>query len=161
MAELIELDVDPRRVWRTDELGAVLLHELALPVSVALGELTLGAVEQPTGGDSEGSLRLTSLGTLLHHPAPPLELLRQVKEAAKHARHDPHGQLPEEVAALIYAMAIAAGVLRHGREITSMTDQGVRDTLVWGASRPWLDDSSRLLLCRARDAISGGGEEAS
>ena len=154
LAELIELDVEPRRVWRADELGAVLLHELSLPLSVALGELTLGAVEEP-GGDAEFSLRPTSLGTLLHHPHPPLELLQRVKDAAKTARHDPRSQMPEDVAAVLYAMAIAAALLRHGRRITAMTHQGIRESLAWAASRPWLDIASRRLLCQAQDHIAG------
>lgn len=164
LAELIDLDVEPRRVWRRDELGALLLHELSLPVSVAMGELTLTCGERSAGlrrpagpapADAEGT-RLVTMGALLHHPASPLELIEQVKNAAKAARHDACGHLPEDVAAVLYSLAIAAALLVHGRRITSMSDGALRDHFAWALGREWLDPGSRRLLGQALVRLSEG-----
>ena len=155
LGDLIELDVQPRRVWRGSELGAILRHELSLPLSVALGDLKLSACELGTPDVGEGGgLRLVSLGTLLHHARPPLELLERVKQWAKSARHDPQGHLPEDVAAAVYALAIAAALLRHGRRITSMSDAAARNYLEWARGREWLDAASARLLGDAIEVLT-------
>ena len=111
LAELIESDVEPRRVWHADELGEVLAHELTTPVRLELGELAPGDAAA-AAADSAGPL---SIGDLLHHPAPPLELLVPASSASpRPPAADPQGHLPEDVAAVLYAMAIAAARLRHG-----------------------------------------------
>lgn len=154
LAELIELDVQPRRVWRVDELGAILLHELSLPLSIGLSQMTLTAAEPAADPRDASEMRLLTLGTLLHHPQPPLEMLERVKDAAKAARHDPQSHLPEDVAAVLYGMAIAAALLRHGRRITSMSDWAARNYLEWACGREWLDAASRRLLSGALSGLS-------
>jgi hypothetical protein len=147
MADLIELDVQPQRIWRASELGAVLEHELNTPLWMELDGLRVGAaVERGIGG-----LRLLTVGELLHHPAPPLDLLVQLKNWAKKARHDPQSHLPEEVAAVIYALALAAGLTRHRQRLTSLAPEAIGQYLRWAAQRPWLGQAEADLLRRAVD----------
>jgi hypothetical protein len=147
LAQLIELDIQPQRVWRSDELGAIVRHELSLPLQVAVGELSVGGI--PPMLPTDAGINYVSLGALLHHPAPSLELLQLIKEASKAARNDSSSHLPEEVSAILYALAIAAALLRYGRKITSMTPAALRGFFSWAMQRPWIDSASRTLI---RDA---------
>ena len=157
LAELIEGDVEPRRVWRADELGEVLTHELTMPLRQELGE-RLPAPAAGAGGDRADAVSIGEL--LLHHPAPPLDLLLRLKRFAKRAGGDPQGHLPEDVAGVLYAMAIAAALVRHGRRITSMTDAALGNYLAWAVARPWLDAACQRLLFDAGRALGASGASA-
>jgi hypothetical protein len=155
LAELIEPEVEPRRVWLAHELGEVLAHELSMPLRLELGELPPDGEDAVTAAAAAAG-RL-AIGGLLHHPDPPLELLVRLKRFAKAAGGDPQGHLPEDVAGVLYAMAIAAALVRHGRRITSMTDRALGDYLAWAAGRRWLDGPGRQLLSEAAATLAAGG----
>lgn len=153
LAQLIELEeVVPQRVWREEELGAILAHELATPPWLELGELKLAAVAiDGAPGPASLGLRLASLGDLLHHPRPPLEMLIRLKDFAKTQRHSPSSHLPEPVAAVLYALATAAALVRHDHRITSLDNPALAKHLQWALDRPWLDSASSALLKAALD----------
>ena len=154
LADLIELDVEPRRLWRSHELAAILAHELSVPLQLELGPLTLGAWSATSGTE----MKLCSVGELLHHPRPPIELLERFKEFAKAARQDASSHLPEDVAAVLYALAIAAGFVRLGRRITSMSREQTSGFLRWAVARAWLDPSSRNLLVEAAQRLGAAAD---
>jgi hypothetical protein len=155
LAALIELDeVIPQRVWREEELGAILAHELATPAWLEIGPLRLSGVSPTSLGG--GGIRLATLGELLHHPEVPLELLVRLKEFAKQQRHDPGSHLPEPVAAALYALAVAAAILRHGQRITRLPVDSVLNHLKWAVGRPWVDAPARQLLQAAITASASG-----
>ena len=61
--------------------------------------------------ESQGLL-LKSFGDLLHHPNPPLELLRLTKDFAKACRLSRSGPLPREIATLLYFASIIVAWVR-------------------------------------------------
>ena len=153
LATLIELDeVVPQRVWREEELGAVLAHELATPPWVELGPLRLSATSATL--PTPGGLRLATVSDLLHHPDAPLELLVRLKDFAKQQRHSLQSHLPEPVAAALYALAAAAALVRHGQRVTSLGDEALRKHFRWAHDRPWMDSISRQLLAQAIARLS-------
>jgi hypothetical protein len=152
MADLIDLDVRPQRVWGPSDFGALFLHELDTPLGVELDGIGQAATSDGRVGVL-GTGRMT-VGQLLHHSAPPLDLLVRLKDLAKRARHDPQSHLPEDVAAALYAAAIAAALLRHGRRITAMSSAALSTHLAWAAKRPWLDPATRDILAEALGTIS-------
>ena len=66
----------------------------------------------------------------------------------------PDGAFPPEVGTLLYYAAIVAARLRHGRRITGMTDEDLRNGIEWAMQLPWLDEATRDLF---REGLSRVG----
>ncbi len=75
LATLLDLSADgDDRLWRDEELGAILRHQMTAPLQVDLINLERGlAVKVRNLAESQG-LTLKSFGDLLAHPNPPVEL---------------------------------------------------------------------------------------
>ena len=147
LSRLMALDAEGGG-WGEQELGDILRHQLRAPLLFDLGKLTpAGEVELRQFAHAGG--RIESFGDLLHHRAPPVELLVLVKEFAKSGRTG-HGSLPREIATLLYYASIAAALVRQGRRITRMEDAGLREGLRWAVGQPWVDEPTRQVL---REAI--------
>src|ERR1700749_2217776 len=74
---------EPARLWRPEELAALVKHQMSAPVLVDRGGFdTFTAARLKTLSEAQG-LVLKSFSDLFHHPAPPIELLELVKNFAK------------------------------------------------------------------------------
>ncbi len=145
-ASLFDLDNHTDRLWRDEELGAILRHQMTAPLQVDLINLERGlAVKVRNLAESQG-LTLKSFGDLLAHPHPPVELLKVTKDFAKACRLSPRGALPKEIASVLYFASIAAAMVRCRRRITGLSDADLADGLRWTLARPWLDAPTRTLL---------------
>ncbi len=158
LAELMELAEQPQNLWRSNELGAVLRHQLHAPVGFDLGGLEAAEVQglRPVG--EGGDLLINSFADLFHHPHPPLGLLRLVKQFAKANRAHPDSPLPVEVAALLYLLSIAVARLRCGERISSLDDDALREGLKWASEQCWLDNPTRSLITEAMDSLGARGQ---
>ena len=146
LATLFDLAPDDERLWRDDELGAILRHQLTVPLQVDLINLERGlALKVRTLAESQG-LTLKSFGDLLTHPHPPVELLKITKEFAKACRLSPHSPVPREIASVLYFASIAAALVRCRCRITGLTNDALADGLHWVLARPWLDAPTRTLV---------------
>ena len=105
-----------------------LVAELGAGMSEAAENCRVDMGASGVDGTAQAAL---SLGDLLRHPCPPLELLERLKAFAKSARRDPESHLPEDVAAALYALAVAAALVRHGQKITSMPDDALGRYFTW------------------------------
>ncbi len=170
------LALDGRTVpWTPGELPDLLRHQLSAPLA---GDLPVAA-PRGVGAASGGTGRdeVTSGGTvagfaarlgradpsfadLLTAPAPPLGLLRLVKEFGKRCDADPDRPLPPEVASVLYFAAIAAAYVRHGARITALGDDALRAGVDWALAQPWLDGRLRPLFAEARERLAPGGGAA-
>ncbi|MCY2950638.1 MAG: hypothetical protein NTU53_01515 [Planctomycetota bacterium] len=83
---------------------------------------------------------------LLHHPNPPIDLLRRTKDFAKLNYADPHSPLAPEICLLLYYGCIAAALLRLNQLITHLPDDDLRNGLNWTLRQPWLDQETRTLF---------------
>ena len=164
LATLFELDgQDGERVWRPDELAAILRHQLAAPVQYDLRSLERGeAGKLKRLAEAEGLL-LRSFGDLLDHAHPPIELLRMTKDFAKACRQSPTSPLPREIATVLYYAAIAVALLRCGHRITKLSNADLRQGMESMLGHDWLDARMRALFEAALKGLpamnAGNGAE--
>ena len=145
LATLLDLSPDADRLWRDDELGALLRHQMTAPMQVDLINLERGlALKVRTLAEAQG-LTLKSFGDLLAHPNPPVELLKITKDFAKACRLSPRSPVPHEIASVLYFASIAAAMVRCRRRITGLTNDALAEGFRWVLSRPWLDAPTRAL----------------
>ena len=152
LAEVLEMGVDDRPLWRPGELSAILKHQLSAPLEL---DLAFGGPAPPRhspAGPGQGPA-IESFRDLLHHPNPPIELLESTKEFAKACRARPDAPLPDEIATILYLLAIVAATTRCRRRITKLDDQSLLRKLDWAVGQPWVDESTRALLREGQRAI--------
>jgi hypothetical protein len=142
LAEMMTLDATPPRLWSPDELGVILRHQLSVPLELDLGEPSGDAA---TGADSRPMPSCT-FADLLHHPEPPLAMLRRAKRFAKACKSDPNGPLPDEVATVLYYATIAVALLRCRQCITAMDDVALRAGFGWALLQVWVDDRTKSIF---------------
>lgn len=110
--------------WMPSELGAILTHQLDIPLhEVVAGTLDAGV---PT------------LRHLLTNPSPPAALMQQLKGLFKTASTATDDLLPKEVATILYLAIIVAGE-RTGLRLTSLDPAALHERLDWASKRRWLD----------------------
>ncbi len=153
LARMMAMAEKNERVWRPDELGAVLRHQLGAPVQLDLGNFNPGDARRlATLGNSQGLL-LKSFSDLFHHPQPPIELLEMVKQFAKTSRSHPDSPLPREIATLLYYAAIVVAMTRCGRRITNLDDAGLKQGIGWVLNQNWIDDRTRGIFTEGLELI--------
>ncbi|HSI36195.1 MAG: hypothetical protein ACAI43_00655 [Phycisphaerae bacterium] len=127
---LLNLDEVAATSWSSGDLGQILSHQLAAPLVLEVTDKTCG---------DAGAAPIRSLGELLRHPRPPLELLKLTKELAKSSDSRQTSPIPPEVATVLYYASIATAVDRHGTLITSLSPPEVADGFRWCMNQPWVD----------------------
>ena len=147
--------------WRAEEMGGILRHQLAAPLAADLAS-ELAADEDRSdpprsAAEGTGDARPTTFGELLHHPNPPVELLRRVKQFAKACKLAGDGPLPGEVATVLYFASIVVARLRCGQQISELGDEAIRNGTAWALSRTWLDQPTRSIFDQAWVAWAAKG----
>ena len=135
--------------WLPDELGAVLRHQLGAILDV-------GPSQEPAVNKKPA----TYADLLLRDAAPPLEILRGVKDWAKPFTFRADGDLPREVAGVLYYAAILAARLRADARISELDDALLARAARWALRLPWLDASLAQLFRDALAALGPGGTTA-
>jgi len=130
LALLMGLD-DAQTLWSENDNAAMMRHLLESPLPGSCSELSAAA---------------QTFGSLLaaHHPN--VEHLRHVKEFAKSRRMNPQGDLPEDIATVLYYAAIAAARLRCSHSISQLTVAELREGIDWALARNWLPDPLKHLF---------------
>jgi hypothetical protein len=156
LAELFARDPSRTAVWRPEELGAVLRHQMASAIQVDLVSLTdVQAQRVRLLADAEGLL-LKSYSDLLRHPVPPLDLLEIIKDYAKVASATPNGALPPAVARVLYFACIAAALVRRGTRLSSLAPADLREGFAWVLEQDWVDPFLKELCGQALAAEMPG-----
>jgi hypothetical protein len=154
LAALLAEREEGGRLWRSDELAAVFRHQMSAPVIVDLGGFDPAtAVRLKTLSEAQGLL-LKSFGELLHHPAPPVELLVLTKDFAKLNLDHSDSTLPSEIAGVLYYSSIAAALVRLDTRITQLNDADLRRGLRWTREQPWIDQQTKELVAQALDKLA-------
>ncbi len=151
LTHMMDLEPGGPELWKPEDLGAILEHQLSAPLHCDLAPIDEGLAGQL---ESAGGTPIRSFADLLHHPHPPIEMLQATKRFAKACRSRDDGPLPDEVATVLYILSIVAAMLHGGRRITKMDDASLRYSLDWALKQPWLDDASRGLIEQGRQAIT-------
>lgn len=92
---------------------------------------------------------IRTFGELLHHPAPPVEALRMVKDFAKQLHSQARHAYPEDVATVLYFASIAAAALRAGAAISNLPASKRHEGYAWARSRTWLPTELKPLFDEA------------
>jgi hypothetical protein len=144
LSSVITFDADGRAVWPAEDLQAMLHHLMRAPLDVTLSTDPYQQYAIATLAETSAPAPRT-FEELFHHPRPALELLRILKSFAKRSRGNPRSTLAPEVCLLLYYVAIALALVRHGQRITRLTEDELRNGLSWLTRQPWVDPLSRNL----------------
>ena len=157
MAALLDTGSGEERIWHPDELEAILKHQLSAPIEVDLVSLERHLAARLRLAAASQGLLLKSFGDLLHHPNPPLELLKLTKDFAKACRLSRGGPLPREIATVLYFASIVVAMVRCRRRITRLDDADTRQGVEQCLAQSWLDAATRQLLEDGLKALAGNG----
>jgi DNA-directed RNA polymerase specialized sigma24 family protein len=146
IARLLELPPEANSLWLHTDLGGLMRHLLGQRLS----DLELDIAGAPT--DSAGAVHATivTLADLCRHSQPPIEMLEAVKRYGR-SRVRRSAALPDEIASALYFASIAAALVRHGKRISTSSDELLRYGFQRLLDRPWIETPLRELL---EDAIS-------
>ncbi len=160
LAALMATSEERARLWRPDELAAIFRHQISAPMLVDLGSFDpRTATRLKTVSEAQGLL-LRSFADLLHHSAPPVELLKLVKDFAKANLDHPESGLPTEIASVLYYTSIASALVHLDMWISKLPDADLRRGLDWTLAQTWLDDATKELLAKALEKITAGPKGA-
>lgn len=160
LARMMDLGEEDRGLWRPEELGTIFEHQLSAPVQFDFSYLGEGPAGRLDALCLTASPPIRSFRDLLHHPCPPVELLKMTKEFAKTCRSRPECRLPDEVATMLYILCVIVAVTRSGCRITKLDHQGLKHMLDWALEQPWVEGSTRELLLSGYPAIGGAEPES-
>ena len=154
LAEMMDIDDTDKVLWKEEEFGAILKCQLSVPLDFdlsCLGEQTGKRVQALCAGQQPP---IRSFHDLLHHPCPPVELLKLTKEFAKASRSRPNPLLPDDVAPLLYILSIVVAMTKCGCRITRLDGQALQHSLQWALDQAWVDEPTRELLRAGYQAIA-------
>jgi len=147
--ELLGLGLTAKAPWQPGELKVLLQDELASPLEFELGALPTSEARQVVLRAKAQGLLVRSLGELLRHPKPPLELLVLAKDYFKRNESHPDSELPPDLALGLYYACIAVALWRHKRRITQLSRDELTEAFRWLEAQSWMDDYSRRAASEA------------
>jgi len=156
VADLMRATREHRRIWQPDELAAVLRHQLSAPIEFDLDSMTPGERARLKTLAASRGLLVRSFKDLLHHPNPPIELLRMTKEFARANREHPDAFLPAEIATVLYFGSIAAAMTRCHALITELDETALRKGFSWVLEQQWVDEPTRAMFKEALEFLERG-----
>jgi hypothetical protein len=150
-SRIFQLIDEPTHRWSDSDLAAMLTQQLNAPLLVGFEALIPEAadkIHELPGADFK------CFADALRAPAPPVEILELLKRFAKAARSSSDGMLPEEIATLLYYMAIVAAFARCNQKISRLTTVEILTGVDWALALPWLPAECREWLIEDRAAAS-------
>lgn len=133
LRHILEETSSDRPTWAEEEFGAILRHQLNVPVD-----------DEHIGIPVPAPSR--SLHALLSSPRPDVETLRVVKDYARTLRQDGTSGFPAPVATVLYYAAITAAEQRAGERISELDNASLREGCAWALEQTWLTDELRSLF---------------
>ncbi|HEY3862701.1 MAG TPA: hypothetical protein VGO59_12520 [Verrucomicrobiae bacterium] len=149
LAAFLAAGEERARLWQPEELGAIFRHQMAAPILVDLSGLAAAAAARLKTLTHAHNLLLKSFLDLFLHPVPPVELLTVAKDFAKSNMDQPDSSLPNDVAAVLYYLSIAAAYVRLGRRISQLGDAEFKRGLEWSKGKKWVEVRLQDLLDEA------------
>jgi hypothetical protein len=151
LARLMALDEVEVAPWTSKELGQVLGHQMrsALRVGiVADGPALSEGIHALSAGPF---VAFDTFEEVFEHEAPPVELLRLIKEFAKAHLASAHPHLPQEVARVMYIASIVVALTKCQERITRLDDESIRAGIFWALDQGWVNERLKALLRAALD----------
>ncbi len=129
ISRLIELNAEPQQLWKPEELGEILAHQLEAPASTA----SFG-----TGANADPAKPDMTLRQLLDSLNPPIDLLRAIQRAAKADCSSTTALLPRDAALIIYYACIASALVHLNERISDLDNAKLKQAFAWSLKRKWL-----------------------
>lgn len=149
-----DAEVGPWSQLSAAEMGEVFRHFLQTPVEAVLADSADGLIDSAATPPRSG--HATTFAQLISSDAPSIDLLQRVKRFAKLAMGSDEGDLPREIAGVVYFGAIAVALVRARTRITSLSDRELRDALQWASRRSWLTESIKELFVLGLQRLEAG-----
>jgi len=154
LAAFLAAGQERAHLWQPEELGAIFRHQMSAPMLVDLAGLDPAAAARLKMLSHAQGLLLKSFLDLFLHPVPPIELLTLSKDFAKSNMEQPDSSLPNEVAAVLYYVSIAAALVRLGRRISQLRDAELKRGLEWAKGKAWVEPRLQHLLEEALQKLA-------
>jgi hypothetical protein len=135
--------------WRDEDLRDHLRMQLAAAMDVDLSSLKAHEAHSLRAVAESRGLVLKSFSDLFQHPAPPVALLKLVKDYAKANLTHPDSPIPQDVARLLYYASSAAALIRWGDGISAMSRVELRRGFEWALQRTWVDEGTKRIFSDA------------
>jgi len=149
LGELLALGLASDEDWTPAELAAALDEQLAVPIEFELSSLKPAQANRLRLRAAAHGLVLKSLGDLLLHHRPPLELLVMAKDYFKANTARPRAGFSAEVARTLYYLTLATAWLRHRTRISTLDDARLVAGLDWVLQQEWVAEKLRALAAAA------------
>ncbi len=154
LGQMLVCEDERQPLWRQDELGGLLRHQLAAPLREALGTIDLTFAPDLMAAVQDTRYPLGTIHDLFVHPRPPLELLEFTKQLGRRNTQLNASEMPPEVGAVIYFGSIALALVRCNERITSFDDEqlscGFEQLLGW----EWINPELRQVVQQAMGKLS-------
>ena len=154
LARILALGDTTTDLWSPAEMQAMWQHQLSAPVQVDLATLHFSRLAQLSDSPEVQPFLANSFQHLLNHPSPPIELLKMTKDFAKQVLKSREDTQLNDVAAVLYHAAYAAGILRCQKRLGGMDEAELQRGFKWALTRRWLDESTRQLITQASDSLT-------
>jgi len=158
LSVLLKLDPKTSESWGTQDLRALISHQMAAPLDFDLGSVKLSQAQQQTATESlteANKSNIRTFGELFHAPHPPLELLRLSQKFFKqNFTNSPKDSPEQKVAYLFYLLSIVAARIRTGVNISKLPDEQQLKVIESLMKRSWVEERIRKLLVEGRKRIS-------
>ena len=135
-----------RELFSEAELGALLAHQLASPLSFHWPKLNERLAQETAGLTAEERAAWRTFGDLLGHPRPPAALLMLVKDFAKRLLKRREMLLPRPLGSVRLFTAIAAARAQGLEKVTDLDEEGVRQGMSWALNQAWVGEPCRGIL---------------
>src|SRR5262249_25639010 len=132
LSTLLQFEEVHHHQWSTRDLEDMLRHQLAAPLHLALGPLSAEVSHELRTAQARQSVSvMMTLGELLQHEEPALELLQLVKRFAKLCRKNPENPLPAEIVMFLYYVSITVALVRRNESISDLAPPSLMRGLTW------------------------------
>jgi hypothetical protein len=165
VSKLMRLDETRSEAWHSDDVAAMVRHQLAAPLELDL-DVSRDTEQKRDAGSSDGGPaqpELRTFGDLFRAACPPLDLLQRSQrffkqQLAERAKNSPD----RKVSYLFYLLSIVVARMRAGARISTLSNAELIHSLQSLAQKNWVDPQIRNLLLEALNHIkqeppAGGG----
>jgi hypothetical protein len=139
--------------WAEHELASVFAHQLSIRLNDLFADMPTVPAMNFLDNARQLTPPITTLGELLVHQHPPVDLLRAVKELARSSTSGRTTVVSSDVASVIYFAAIASALVHCGKRITRSDNKTLLEGFRVARGRPWLTEPVARLFQAAAEQL--------
>ena len=153
LAKLLDLNDEDPSPWSDEQLTGSLEYHLALPLTDCVGQVSPRLAAGISLMASSDVAPVVTLYDLFVHTAPPIDVLRAVKDWATQRMQNKDANTPPQIAPVIYLSAVTVALLRCDERITRSDDADLEVTLRQALGARWIAQSIRNLFKEALQQV--------